>query len=112
MRLQWPAYRSRDRHFQDVQRPQGRDVHGVEEAAQVVELGGFPEEAAADVQGIDGGAALQRLAEEDGAVEAAADEDGEAGRIGGGCGSGVICAYCTRGVGFQAIHGRTLTVGR
>ena len=66
-----------------MQRLQRRRRHGVEEAAQVVQLHRLPEEAAADIERVDGGAAPQRLAEEDGAVEAAADEDGQTGRIGG-----------------------------
>ena len=86
-----------DRHFQDVQRPQRRRRHGVEEAAQVVQLRRLPEEAAANIEGVNAGAAPQRLAEEDGAVEAAADEDGQSGRIGGDGESGVIFDYCRRG---------------
>ena len=46
---------------------------------QVMQLDCFPEQAVADVERVHGRAGSQGFAEEDGAVEAAADEDGEGG---------------------------------
>src|SRR5262249_52626202 len=68
---------------------------GAEEEAQVLQLDALPVEAAADVEGEDAAGGAQRFAEEDGAVEATAHEDG-AGRFGGGGRGARHRLYCRR----------------
>jgi hypothetical protein len=52
-------------------------VDGLQEAMEMAKFLGFPAQALADVQRLNDGVLTEADAEEDGAVEAAANEDGE-----------------------------------
>ena len=83
-----------DRLLQDAKRLERRGADRGEEAVQVVEFGGFPEEAGADVERMDRRVSADGLGEKHRAIEPAADEHGERrGGIAGGqgeCPVGVV----------------------
>ncbi len=75
---------------EDRQRVQIRSSEGGEIAEEIGEFDGFPRKAAADVKGEDGRFSAECVAEEDRAVEAAGNEDGEAG-VGIGHAKNPVC---------------------
>ena len=73
------AVQIRDGHVENRESLQRRCAQGAEIAPQITQFDRFVKQAAAGVEGIHGLPVADGLTEQDGAVEPAADEDGERG---------------------------------